>query len=374
MDVLVSLAGYPELDEKFRDVTAVLAGTELAKLNAASNLIDITASTIVVGTVTLSTGADDNGSVVSADYVGDLGGKTGVHQFDNNNDFVRICLPEVYDGTTETALVAYVESRKDCIALLRTPSNISGREAISYRERRDAYTGTTAIDTWKAMLFYGDITVVNPLTDTTLDISIIGDVIGIMGARDKKTYQWLSFAGRENGRIFNNLGIVYNLISPARTEEADDVDFAGVNFAIEHSSFGTVVWSNSTLQKDDTMLKFANIADLVIYITRGIKPLVDSELFKPNDTETWRNIYRKVTGFMDVVQTNRGVSAYLYQGDQDVDNIADAVINSPADVDSGIFKFKLYIKPIASLKYIGVEVVVTNTSVDFEELAEQPNL
>jgi hypothetical protein len=60
----------------------------------------------------------------------------------------------------------------------------------------------------------------------------------------------------------------------------------------------------------------------------------------------------------------------LYQGDQDVDRVEDAVINDPDDIDAGLYKFRVFVAPKVGMKYAGVEIAVTNSGVDFEELLD----
>ena len=124
----------------------------------------------------------------------------------------------------------------------------------------------------------------------------------MISTRDNKTHEWFSFSGAKRGRIKNALGVVFNLGSAARQTTADLVDARGLNMIIDHPSFGIVSWGNGTLQKEDTLLKHANVAELVIFIVRGLKPLIQSELFQPNDVDTWKAIYRKVQPFMDYIK------------------------------------------------------------------------
>ena len=124
-----------------------------------------------------------------------------------------------------------------------------------------------------------------------------------------------------------------------------------------------VSWGYRDLQKLDSTLRFANVADLLIYISNGIKPISEDELFNPNDILTWKNIYAKVSVFMQDLEGKRGITGFRYEGDQDKDNIAQGVINSPTTAAQGKYFFNLFFTPITTLIEIKVTAIATLTGI-----------
>ena len=374
LDITVELAGYPSLTQIIRNVKAnatVITDADIKDFNVRSKYVTIKTITnnLIAGNVTLTTGAEDTTLIVDADYIGDVVAGNGIHSFDNSADITKIAIPEMAKPTLDAALSAYADDRKDIIALTRTPLGVDGATAVDYREGEGIYSHQP-IDSWRTFMFTGDLLVNHPNTGLEVEIPAISDVQGLMSTRDNKNKEWFSFSGSKRGRIRRALGVLFNLGTAARATQASLVDSRGINMVIDHDTFGVVSWGNGTLHRADTLLKHANVAELMIFLTRGLKPLIQSELFDPNDVQTWQNIYRKVFPFMDRVKTGRGISDYLYEGDQDVDTIEDAVINQQADIDAGMYVFNLYVKPITALKYIGVKVAVTNSGVSFEVITE----
>ena len=100
-------------------------------------------------------------------------------------------------------------------------------------------------------------------------------------APSNKDYEWFSFAGAKRGLISNVIGFDYNLASPARTAEFDQVDIMGLNAVVSDKDFGAVIWGNNTLSKNPTLLKHANIAELLIFLSRSLTPIVKIDLFDP---------------------------------------------------------------------------------------------
>ncbi len=60
------------------------------------------------------------------------------------------------------------------------------------------------------------------------------------------------------------------------------------------------------------------------------------------------------------LQNKGAIEAFKYDGDQDIDNIADATINNnPADIQNGEYKFNLFVVVAATLEVIDVNIVVS---------------
>lgn len=308
-----------------------------------------------------------------AHYIGDPVGQTGVHAFDNNKEIVRIAVPEIATPLLDAKLINYADTRKDIMAVLRTPVGIDDKGMVDYREG----TATGAyphgvFDSWRAVMLCGGINVVDPYDNSAKDISEIGDALGAMSRTDNQAFEWFAFAGSKRGRVINANGVVFNLGSSARRSQADNVVNRGLIPVIDHESFGTVFWGNRTLWKSATLLRYYNVASLVLFLNRALKPLVQSELLDPNDVQTWKNIYRKVKPLLDYVKENRGFWDYLYQGDQDITTLSQAVVNDPASIDNGEYCVNLWIQPKVALEYIGIKLAITNSGVDFSELIGEP--
>lgn len=372
LDLVISLSGYSDLTETYSNITTAFTSTEVASVNAASKLITfsgVSGTLCASNVLALSTGVQNVANIVTADYVGDSTQGTGLHAFDDSMEITKISVPEIADPVLDTAMANYADLRKDLRAVLRTPVGLDGQGIVAYRNGTSPYS-FTPVNTWRASMFTGGLKVIDPQTGLQTNITEIGDVLAAYSRKDNITFEWFSVAGSKRGVINNALGVVYNLGSPARALQADAVDTNGVNAVITHPSFGNVIWGNSTLQKAATLLSNDNVADLMIYLQRGLRPLIESESFDPNDIETWKNIYRRVTPLMEYIKTNRGIWKYLYQGDQDIDNISQAKVNSTQNIDAGQYVFNLFISPKVGMKYSGVKVIVANSGVDFQALSQ----
>lgn len=376
-DIVTSIAGDTNQTVIVRNIKGTLTLEEIQKYNASNHLAYLSdaqvGSVLSAASVTLA-GGTDTAVIAIADITGDSSQQSGIHIFDNYSDFTRISAPAYAMPEVDAKLASYAVTRMDCRAILRTPTGISGNVAIEYREGTGTYNHD-AIDTWLASMVFGGLEISHPVTSQLVTIPALADVMGNYGQKDTKARQWFSAAGPERGQINNALGIDYNLGSPARSLEADSVDVHGINPVIQDATYGLVYWGNSTLQKEKTFLSHENVADLIIYLNRAVAPIAKSELFNPNDVETWRAIHRNVRPLLELVKSQRGIWDYIYQGDHLIDSIEDldeSTVNSPEDVDAGKYQFIVWIKPKVGLKYIGIKFSLTNTGVSFEEVSGQP--
>ncbi len=382
VDITINHLDFPNNKQTAKNVAKTPTADQITNFNDTYLWADIfnigLVGVLPVGTVTLTGGVEDLSLVVTADYIGDPGAELGINAFDGDTDIVRIAVPEKAINAIDLALVNYAATRQDLRAVVRCPISIDGDTMVAYRECTTPYTGAAA-DSMYGSMTAGGLTVLDPLSNNNIDIPEIGDVLGLMSVKDSKFFEWIAAAGSKRGRIKNALGVTFNLGTPARQLSADNCDSHGINLVINHSSFGLVRWGNSSLSKANSLLKNENVAELIVFLSRTLKPLCDIELFDPNDPLTWNTIYRRVKILMDYVATNRGVygdegKGWLYQGDQDVDNVEDAVINQQVDISNGKYVFRLFIKPTPALKYIGITVAVTATTVSFSEFSETTQL
>lgn len=363
-----------DLNEVYRNFPATPTSGDIQLLNETMkliNLIDPPISTpiAVVPPNLLTGGTDDYASVTELDYVGSTSANTGIRSLDEESGFTRLSAPEITSNVVDLALLAYAKERQDCVAILRTPESLTARQAIDYRNQVGAFAGGTAIDDWQATMLFGGIKVTSPYAPdggAELVLPWIGDFLGISAKKDNDLGEWFNPSGVNRGILSNVRDIVYNIFTPNRKQEAEDLTDAGLYPIIKKKISGIqriVIWGDKSLQRVVSALQFANVGDLLIAISNGIKPLSEESLFDPNDVLTWKTIYRKVAVFMQDLINRRGIEAFRYEGDQNADTIADAVINTPTTINQGRYIFNLFFSPIPSLREVEITAIATEQGV-----------
>lgn len=365
IDITIQSTLYPDVKYTTTNVEATMAAGTILTFNNGSLYFKVTGTQAASGFTEAQPagGIEDVTLVVEADYEGATGtNPTGIRVFDEDGEITRIAIPAMNIPSLDKTLADYVDVRGDLMGIHSAPYGLDGYTAVEYREGTGVYAGAQPIDSWKNIMFYGGLKCKDPLSGFDTEVSVIGDALGIMSNKDNKKHEWYSFSGYKRGKVRNALGMVYNLGTPARKVEAGYLVAHGLVPFIQHSSFGLVAWGNKTLQKQPTLLCNANIAELMIFIKRSMPSLIDTELFDPNDPDTWDTIYKHVTQFMDYIKDQRAMYDWKLQGDTDMGNL---VVNNANDIGQGKFKFRIFTKPTPAMDWIQADVAVTNADVDF---------
>jgi hypothetical protein len=386
VDITESLAGFPQLSNTIYN--AATAPTSLQKLDYNSRLRLVSIGTITglipVGAVTLASGtptlANMASSLVEADYIGDAGSVTGIRALDEYSEFKYTCIPTLASGTIDDALSAYAILRFDHFAIHRTPIGLAGTNTVAYRMKTGAYSGLgSMIDSWQDWLFTGGWKVSHPSVQAvrpnqngvTIEVPEVVALAAILTNKDIKNPDWFSFSGDKRGKVKNSIGVVYNFGVPARGTEFDNIVNYGVNALINTKAGGVQFWGNKTLYRTPSLLQKTEVAEVVMFFLRSVPPVIRPEFFDPNDIDTWKNVYRAVKKLGDYAKANRGVWDYLYEGDQDITKVEEAVVNA-GSIDTGAYYFNLWLKPKVSMIWVGMKIGVTNSNVSFALLDGQP--
>lgn len=378
LDIFVSLTGSSnpdvtpsDLNQVYRDFPSAAVQTDLDAFNASEvgQYLQLTTFTAPIGVVPanlLTGGIDDYASVVVGDYLGSAIGETGIRAFDTleKGDIVKIAVPEIVDNNLDQAVVQYAEDRGDCIAVLREPTGIvNGDVWIDWRNQSGAYSGT-AIDNWRSVLLAGEVKIVSPYNGQEITIPTMPDYIGNSAAKDSGIGEWNNISNPENGfGILQNVNdLVYDINKPVLTALADDITNAGIIPTIKKKLGGiqeVTFWGSRTLQRVNSVLKFSTAAETVILIGNTIRPLAEKSLFKANNLQTWRDIYKDVTQAMLDLQNKSAIGEFKYEGDQDIDFISQATINAPANIANGEYKFNLYVELFPTLEVVNINIVAS---------------
>ena len=369
-DIVVSVPDS-DISQTIKDVPALPTAAEVAALNNKLEHVQIGAITtgLRAGTVTLAGGVEDVSLITDTDYIGDNVAKTGWFAFGTVTDAFRIANINKPSPAVDQALAAYVGARKDMRFHIATPLGANAQGMEDYRMGSGAFVHA-AIDSFYGTIVAGDVNV-NDHKDTAVNYNIPGivDVLALQARKDREFGPWISAAGGQRGKIIApNNGIPYNLGAPDNQADFDQIYKKGINAVIKDDSFGPVYWGNKSLYlNQNSLLSKENVADLVVYTLRELKPLVRIEMFNPNDPTSWRTIYRNVRPFIvDVLEANRAIrpgenKKWFWIGDQNVTRAEDAVFNTQSDLDAGKYRARFVFVPITAIEFIGIDVTVTDS-------------
>lgn len=168
-------------------------------------------------------------------------------------------------------------------------------------------------------------------------------------------YPWTSPLGVSNGLLanVNDLGINPN------QRERDLISRIGLNPIVRFPE-GNLNWNSTTLLKESSALKEISVRRGALWLAKSIQANLLQFIGQPNTVTTRGRINNVLRPILDFMKDNGGIYDYLL--------VCDDRNNTAASIDQGVLNVAVYIKPTRPVKFILVDLVITGTGVDFNEL------
>ncbi len=311
----------------------------------------------VDATYTFSGGSDGT-APNDVDYIGDAGAATGFHAFDDYDDAYFISAPTETSNAIAVAANSYVVTRKDLIYLFPISNSLTTATAIA------SFRTTTAINSDSFVFLGGGLKVIDPISLTNKDITLPADVMGLSATTQSQYNEWTSFAGNQKGLFQNAVGVVNNFGAPSKFDDLNLLANRQVNMSVFKGGL-LYLQSGFTAALSASPLSFISTKVLILFIQKSLRPILEQYLEEPSDIPTFKDMANVATGFLDALVNQRALSDYSWEGDQDASSIDTVQVNTPADIQQGIYKVNLKVKPIQPLQEIEVNILITPAGVSF---------
>lgn len=208
--------------------------------------------------------------------------------------------------------------------------------------------------------YYDDLGVIR-------DCDVLGSVAGLMNVSASKYGPWYSSAGPNRGIIADALGpVMKNLGSPSEIDTLQQfADWYMNLFVIKNTQYAgkrTMLWHNFTSNPVSDSSIFISTVNLILYIKKNLRPILESYIEEPNTFSTWKDIYYKVKPILDDLVTNNAMTSYEWYGDQNAQSYEDLQVNTEADVRSGKYKVELTFKDIVTMQEITLGITISSSS------------
>ena len=196
-----------------------------------------------------------------------------------------------------------------------------------------------------------------------VETDVLGSIIGLADASSSNYGPWKSFAGMNRGCIYDGNGPACpNYGSPSRYNDLNDLAHAYANMIVvkDTSNAGkqTMLWHCFTSQVKQDSFKFISIVQLIYYLKKFLRPILESKIEEPNYIPTWQDIYLQVKPELDDLVEQEAMSEYTWMGDQNATGYDDMQVNKEADVRQGKYKAILRFKEIVPMQEIEMSLVI----------------
>jgi len=389
VDITITLPDS-DLPQPLKGVKRTLLPAELVSLNKQMEGVvvsNLASNTLPLGKVVLAGGAQDVSLIDDTDYTGSAISSTGWHAFNDVVDSMRMFNIARPTHGAALGLMLYLEGRKDMRGRTYTPKGLTVSGLNDFRDGTGPYVHSP-LDSYFLDLWVAEVNITDPHNVNVKEYPILGGGLqcGNRSKADNAKGEWYSDSGNDFGKIFGVNSLPLNLGSPGNTFQYGAIYEKGVNAIINDESFKIVNWGNRTTLLDTTsLMSKANIADLVIFISREVKKIARKMNFKPNDILMFEELYRKVSPFIkDTLVAGRAIEGgtgsdrgegvwWHWLGDQFAKDLNDLKVNNKAEVDAGKYRVRFAFKPIAANEYIGLDIAPAD-SVTILNVAQLSNL
>lgn len=172
---------------------------------------------------------------------------------------------------------------------------------------------------------------------------------------DFNQFPWTSPLGVNNGQLANISDLAIN----PNQRERDLLARLGLNPIVRFPE-GNLNWNSTTLLKESSALKEISVRRGALWLAKSIQGNLVRFIGEPNTITTRTRINNTLKPILDFMKDNSGLYDYLI--------ICDERNNTAASIDQGVLNVAVYIKPTRPVKFILVDLVITGTGVNFNEL------
>lgn len=316
----------------------------------------------ISGTYSLKGGDDGLESVSDDDYIGIISGstRTGLQTIADpeNIDVNLVIVPGISSAPVINEMIAICRNRGDCMAIIDAPLGLGVQQMVDWHNGAGVYNDHAAFNDSYGALYWPWGKIFDAYNDQYIWTPPTGHVANVYAYTDQVADSWWAPAGL-------NRGLVPAIVELEFSADQGERDFMygnqnAINPIVKFNKDGIVVWGQRTLQRKPTALDRVNVRRLILYIRKVLATSVKYFVFEPNDSFTWRSFVGVVDPFLQIIKDRRG----LY----DFRVVCDETTNTPALIDRGIMRAIVFLKPTKAAEFIQVDLTLTTTGANFEEL------
>ena len=176
-------------------------------------------------------------------------------------------------------------------------------------------------------------------------------VLGAYSLNDRIGQPWFAPAGVSRGALKRVNSAQASLDEQQRNllySGSINPIFAAGNTAGEAA--GVIIWGQKTLGNKNSILSRVSVRRLLLQIRRQVRDIAASALFESDRTQVIRTLESRITKSLDAIQFQSGLTEYSID--------VNATMTSMNDIENGIVRVKIFIRPLGSEEFASVDVTV----------------
>ena len=133
-----------------------------------------------------------------------------------------------------------------------------------------------------------------------------------------------------------------------------------INASKEFMGIGSVLWGQKTAQRKASALDRINVRRTLLFIEKTVQLFLNPLILDVNNTPDIRlRVWNQINNFLQSVKAQNGLTDYQV--------ICDDSNNPPEVIDANTLNVDILVKPVKTIEFIDVNVIVASTGLSFEE-------
>lgn len=277
----------------------------------------------------------------------------------------QIDISLVFTGKVSTNVQRYViqniaEYRMDCVAFV-SPYDVGNNAPIigdtsDSMEKIIEWNNAINVSSSYGFADTGFKYQYDKYNDVYRWIPLNADIAGLCARTDAVAEPWYSPAGLNRGQIKNVTRLAYNPDKPAR----DELFKRNVNPVVSLPGEGVVLFGDKTMMKRPSMFDALNVRRLFIMLEKAIAKASRYYLFDQN-TELTRQLFAgTINPLLRDIRGRQGITDFYVD--------VGPTVNTADTIDANELRANIFIKPVRSIRFIGLNFIGTRTSATFTEI------
>ena len=284
----------------------------------------------------------------ASEFRGDVSERTGVEGLEVLDDITMVCIPDLMTTmpgeklnlemvkSVQAMMITHCERMGDRVAILDSPPDMMPQEIKKWR------MNVTGFDSSYAAMYYPWIKIMDPVTDTVINVPPSGHIAGLWARSDNTRGVHKAPA---NETVLGAVGLAYQTTKG----EQDTLNPSGVNCIRAFPGRGIRVWGARTLSSDPAW-RYINVRRLFNYVEKSIENGTQWVVFEPNDRKLWARVSRDVSAFLRMVWRDGAlfgsapVEAFYVKCDDE--------LNPPESRDLGRLIIEIGLAPVKPAEFV----------------------
>jgi phage tail sheath protein FI len=289
--------------------------------------------------------------------IGNPARSTGINAFQNPEtfDITLLATPGFSSGAVIAEAISMCERRGDCLYIVDPPFGLRPQQVVDWHNGMLFSDLSASLNSSYGALYWSWIEIFDQFNGGTIFVPPSGHIAAVYARTARVAEPWFAPAGLNRGRLLTALDLEF---SPTQGERDLLYGFNNaVNPLVNFPQDGITVFGQRTLQRADTALDRVNVRMLLIFIKKGLIPLLRNFLFEPNDRILWSQVKGATDPFLSDIKARRGITAFKV--------VVDETNNTPIRRDRNELWVSVFIKPTRAVEFIVLNLVILRTDASF---------